>query len=426
MKTDSKHLSLVTRHLSLIVITSEKIFEGEAEALNRLFERGMEVLHLRKPFAAEAEMRKLLEQIDNRFHERIVLHDRFALLETFHLKGVHLNWRNTTPPARKGLSVSCSCHSLEELKAAGKYDYVFLSPIFDSISKAGYMHAFPHEELRVAKSSGLINERVVALGGISPATIPRAAAYGFGGIAVIGALWDDFPKTKDLGALFERFDTLQAPLFPPLLFISHQTKRYDYLQSIAIALEGGCRRIQLRMKEASPAEVEATGLRAKALCEPCGAELYIDDHVEVCRNIRAKGVHLGKTDMPPQEARRILGDDFIIGGTANTFEDIQRLYNEGVNYIGLGPFRFTATKKNLSPVIGQDGYRRIMAQCREHRIHFPVFAIGGIHPEDIPGIIHTGVSGIALSSTILEAKNPVAETKRIIEILNSIKTNGAE
>jgi thiamine-phosphate pyrophosphorylase len=199
-----------------------------------------------------------------------------------------------------------------------------------------------------------------------------------------------------------------------LLFITHQTERYDYLQSVEIALAGGCRRVQLRMKGAAPPEVEKTGRRAKELCCRYGAELYIDDHVEVCKNIRAKGVHLGKTDMPPSEARKLLGNGFVIGGTANTFEDIQRLTGEGVDYIGLGPFRFTTTKENLSPVIGLSGYRKIMGQCREQGFRLPVFAIGGITPDDIPEILSAGVSGIALSSAILRAKNPIEEVKRIM------------
>ena len=206
-----------------------------------------------------------------------------------------------------------------------------------------------------------------------------------------------------------------------LLFITHRTERYGYLQSIEMALEGGCRLIQLRMKDRPVAEVEKTGLQAKALCEKYSAKLFIDDHVEVCKNIRATGVHLGKTDMPPREARQLSGRGFVIGGTANTFMDIRRLKSEGVDYIGLGPFRFTTTKENLSPVIGLSGYRQIMEQCREDRIHLPVFAIGGITARDIPAILHTGVSGIALSSAILQAQNPVEETKRIMKLLRHEK-----
>lgn len=199
-----------------------------------------------------------------------------------------------------------------------------------------------------------------------------------------------------------------------LLFISHQTEKYTYLQSIEIALKGGCRHIQLRMKDAGEEEVELLARKALKLCEEYKASLYIDDHVEVCKRVGAVGVHLGKSDMPPAEARRTLGNGFIIGGTANTFEDIHYLYKEGVDYIGLGPFRFTTTKKNLSPILGLEGYRSIVSRCREEGVHLPILAIGGITAGDIPDIMQTGVSGIALSSTILNAANPVQETKEII------------
>lgn len=203
-----------------------------------------------------------------------------------------------------------------------------------------------------------------------------------------------------------------------LLFITHQTEKYNYLQSVEIALEGGCRQIQLRMKDAFPEEVERVGQLAKKMCDDYNANLYIDDHVGVCQNIRAKGVHLGKLDMPAHTVRNILEDDFIIGGTANTFHDILRLKQERVNYIGLGPFRFTTTKKNLSPILGLAGYQQIIKQCRENSIGLPIFAIGGITISDIPDIMSTGVSGIALSSTILNSADPIEETKKIINTIN--------
>lgn len=198
-----------------------------------------------------------------------------------------------------------------------------------------------------------------------------------------------------------------------LLFITHCTERYSYLESVEVALKGGCKQIQLRMKDAPVDEVERTAHKAKALCDVYSAQLYIDDHVEVCQRVRATGVHLGKLDMSPCEARKILGNEFIIGGTANTFEDIQRLADEGIDYIGLGPFRFTTTKKNLSPVLGLEGYKNILSRCKEADIHLPVLAIGGITMTDIPELIHTGISGIALSSTILQAEDPVEEMRRI-------------
>ncbi|GHS93612.1 hypothetical protein FACS1894207_0310 [Bacteroidia bacterium] len=409
--------------MKLIIITTEYFFEGEAAALNALFERGMEILHLRKPASTETELKNLIGQIDERFHRRIVLHDHFPLITPFHLKGIHLNGRNPERPVQVSASVSRSCHSIKELENTAGYDYVFLSPIFDSISKTGYTHAFSSEDLINAQSAGLINKQVIALGGIDAENISGSGKYGFGGAAVIGALWGNFPKDKDENALFERFDQLQIACKKVglrdrgLLFITHQTEHYTYLQSVEIALKGGCRMIQLRMKEASPQEVEQTGILAKALCQKYGADLYIDDHVEICKRIGATGVHLGKTDMPPGEARKILGKNFIIGGTANTFEDIQSLKAEGIDYIGLGPFRFTTTKKNLSPVIGLSGYKQIAEQCINQGINLPVFAIGGITADDIPEIINTGITGIAMSSTILQAENPIEETKKIINII---------
>lgn len=202
-----------------------------------------------------------------------------------------------------------------------------------------------------------------------------------------------------------------------LLFITHQTTRYSYPDSIEIALRGGCRQVQLRMKDATRDEVAEAARRAMKICAEHGADLYIDDHVEVCHRVGARGVHLGKHDMTPSEARRILGPDSIIGGTANTFDDILRLRDEGVDYIGLGPFRFTTTKKNLSPTLGLDGYSRIIEQCKEHKIELPIVAIGGITRGDITAIMTTGVKAIALSGSILTAVDPIKETEEIIKLI---------
>lgn len=198
-----------------------------------------------------------------------------------------------------------------------------------------------------------------------------------------------------------------------LLFITHQTRRYGYLQSVEMALRGGCRQIQLRMKEVPPNEVEAVAKLAKALCDRHRASLFINDHVAVCQSVGATGVHLGKTDMPPAKARHMLGAQAVIGATANSFEDILTLAGTGIDYVGLGPFRFTATKKNLSPVIGLSGYQDIIKQCRDRGIGLPIFAIGGIRRTDIPDLLQAGVSGIALSSAILEADDPVSEMREI-------------
>ena len=200
-------------------------------------------------------------------------------------------------------------------------------------------------------------------------------------------------------------------------FITHYTEQYSYLDSVRIALEGGCRWIQLRMKDASTEEILPIAKEALTLCREYEATFIIDDHVELAKQVKADGVHLGKSDMPIAEARRILGKDFIIGGTANTFEDVLGHHKAGADYIGCGPFRFTTTKKNLSPVLGLEGYRRIVWQMKEAGIHLPIVAIGGITEADIPELMQTGVNGIALSGSILRAKNPIEEMKKIMTLI---------
>ena len=199
-------------------------------------------------------------------------------------------------------------------------------------------------------------------------------------------------------------------------FITHFTVTVSYLDSVRIALEGGCRWIQLRMKDASEKELQTTAIAAKELCRQYNATFIIDDNVELVKQIQADGVHLGKRDMPIKEARKVLGNDFLIGGTANTFEDVQRHYADGADYIGCGPFRFTTTKKRLSPILGMEGYRNIRQQMQLHHINIPIVAIGGINKEDIPQFKAFGLNGIALSGTILRAKDPVEEMKEVMAL----------
>ncbi|WP_308225845.1 thiamine phosphate synthase [uncultured Prevotella sp.] len=200
-------------------------------------------------------------------------------------------------------------------------------------------------------------------------------------------------------------------------FITHSNTRYDYVEGARLALEGGCRWIQLRMKDAQEVDFLLAAKQIGAMCKEYGATFILDDHVELVGITGADGVHLGKNDMPVDDARNQLGANRIIGGTANTFEDVERLWRQGANYIGCGPYRFTTTKKNLSPVLGLDGYRHIISKMKAHDINLPVVAIGGILQPDIKDVMATGVSGIAVSGAILNAENPVEEMKRFIDSL---------
>lgn len=203
-----------------------------------------------------------------------------------------------------------------------------------------------------------------------------------------------------------------------LQFITHCNSRYGYVESARLALEGGCRWIQLRMKDAPAEEILANAEKIRRMCDSYKAVLILDDHVELVEQCGADGVHLGKNDMPVNEARKILGPGKIIGGTANTLDDIRMHYANGADYIGCGPYRFTSTKKNLSPLLGTEGYRSITAHMKEENIHIPVVAIGGILFEDIDGIMETGVSGIAISGSIMNAENPVLEMERTVAKIN--------
>ena len=197
-------------------------------------------------------------------------------------------------------------------------------------------------------------------------------------------------------------------------FITHETGSIGYVEGARMALEGGCKWIQLRMKDASDDEVRQAAAEIQPMCKEHEAVFLLDDRVKLAKELHADGVHLGKNDMPIDEARRILGEEYIIGGTANTFEDIQRIAAQGADYIGCGPFRFTTTKKNLAPVLGIEGYRDIIAKMRNAGINIPMVAIGGITPDDIDEILATGVQGIAVSGTVLNADDPVAMMKSLL------------
>jgi len=202
-----------------------------------------------------------------------------------------------------------------------------------------------------------------------------------------------------------------------LQFITNESDKYSHLEGAKLALEGGCRWIQLRMKKSSRDEIISVAQELKRECERYDAILIIDDYPDIAIEIKADGVHLGKNDMNPIEARNLMGEEYIIGGTANCFEDIKILVDANVDYIGLGPYRFTKTKEKLSPILGINGYKDIIKKCRENSINTPIVAIGGIKIDDIPALIKSGANGVAISGYILRDDNPTLKTKEIINTL---------
>lgn len=190
-----------------------------------------------------------------------------------------------------------------------------------------------------------------------------------------------------------------------LHYISQAAAQGSHLAAIEKVLKKGGKWIQLRVKEQAEEEVLELAMEASLLCSAYNAKLIINDYPRIALEVGAYGVHLGLDDMPVPEARAILGHSKCIGGTANTFGDILRRAAEGVDYIGLGPYCFTTTKKNLSPVLGLEGYCRILQQMDKAGIAIPVIAIGGIGLPDIDLLLSAGVHGIAVSGLLTGSNN---------------------
>lgn len=193
-----------------------------------------------------------------------------------------------------------------------------------------------------------------------------------------------------------------------------------HLENIQAACEAGCRWVQLRIKHAPESIIASEALLAKAICADYGATLIINDFPHIAKAVGADGVHVGKNDMTVAEARKIMGSEAIVGGTANTLEDILQHVQDGASYVGVGPYRFTTTKQKLSPILGLEGIYAIMRQLKALNIDIPIIAIGGILAADVPDLMRTGIHGIAISGLLTHA----TDKKQLVSaIMNNIQLN---
>jgi thiamine-phosphate pyrophosphorylase len=190
-----------------------------------------------------------------------------------------------------------------------------------------------------------------------------------------------------------------------LQYISQGNTVEEQLYNIHKALDNGCDWIQMRFKKNYSDDAFTLAEAVKMLCKEYLATFIINDNVHLAKQLDADGVHLGLSDMSVEEARLILGKTKIIGGTANTFENVLQRRAENCDYIGLGPFQFTTTKQNLSPILGLDGYRLIIGQMKAKNIQIPIYAIGGITLENVESLMKTGIHGIAVSGLITQTEN---------------------
>lgn len=203
-------------------------------------------------------------------------------------------------------------------------------------------------------------------------------------------------------------------MYNKLQYISQGKTIEQQLYNIHQALDAGCDWIQMRFKNQTAKNNFALAEAVKFLCEEYLANFIVNDNLYLAQQIAADGVHLGLSDMKIDEARAILGATKIIGGTANTFEDIVNHAKNGCDYIGLGPFRFTNTKEKLSPILGLAGYYDILEKLKKNNIEIPIYAIGGITLKDLNPLIETGIHGIAVSGIITKSD----EKELLIQQLN--------
>lgn len=215
----------------------------------------------------------------------------------------------------------------------------------------------------------------------------------------------------------KKINSPETPIEERLQFITNQWSEISIPQQVENVCKGGCRWIQLRLKETDIETWIKIGVEVKTICREFGAKFIVNDHVEFALRANADGVHLGKEDMAPEKARELLGQDKIIGGTANNAEEIKELYKKGVNYVGLGPFRYTTTKQKLSPTLGQEGFHNIMNELNAHEITLPVFGIGGIEPGDVEELTVTGIHGVVVSSALVNSGDIEQSTKQLINKL---------
>ncbi|MBD5355944.1 MAG: thiamine phosphate synthase [Bacteroides sp.] len=208
-----------------------------------------------------------------------------------------------------------------------------------------------------------------------------------------------------------------------LQYITNTDCATPVADQIFAVIDGGCRWVQIRMKDASDDEIRKVVEAVMPKCIEKEVFLLLDDRVELAKELNVGGVHLGKDDMPCSKARMILGPAAVIGVTANTFADVVAVSNLDIDYYGIGPFATTTTKKHLAPVLGIEGIRQICTDMNEKEINIPKVAVGGIKYEDVLPLIEAGVNGVAVSGAIAFAKDLVKETERFVASMPNYEGN---
>lgn len=381
-----------------IGITSEvEVFREQERIINFIQSGYVDYFHIRKPSFSEQQMREYLAVFPKEVRQKLSLHDFHSLAFEMRIGGIHINKRNPILKEEyKKKRISVSCHSIEQVKEwKEKSNYVFLSPIFDSISKKDYKSAFSFDELKKYFNNKILDNKVVALGGVTKDNIKELENIGFSYCALLSDLWQ----------------------LPKVMFITPNKTKEEIIKECNIVLQEGIKFIQLRMKKASNDEILDVAKQIRPVCDKYCAILIVDDKIELLKSNLFDGVHLGKNDMPIKQAKQITQNKYLLGATCNTIQDVQKAIGNGADYLGIGPYKYTTTKQNLAPILGLEGYKNIIKYMRENKLTTPFYAIGGITLEDLQPLKKIGIFGIALSGTISTATNKQSIIKEILKTL---------
>lgn len=369
----------------IVVFTSPDEVPDEIEKLKTLLRAGVDRIHIRKPSWSRVRIENMARQLPERHRDRFIIHPGDAK----------------------------SSHSLIGLlECPSDRKYQFLSPIFDSISKQGYRAAFDiksdngKEELRDAISNATVP--VYALGGVTVDKIPELESLGFSGAAFLGEVWNRPGGYEEL----LRYLRLRNGR---MQFVTDAATPEETAHQALQAISGGCRWVQVRMKDAEVSDVAKAVKMIHSECtDRCPFTLIVDDHAELLAMPEVDGVHLGQKDMSPSDARKLGDTSKIIGLTVNRPDQLIGNEYADVDYYGIGPYRFTGTKKRLAPVLGINGYCTIKSEMERIGDRRSYVAIGGIKAADIPLLLEARVPGIAVAGAIAHAADPVSATQALI------------
>lgn len=412
--------------MKLTVISPEADDPRELSVLEELFGHGLADYHVRKPGWSRDQLAAYLRRVPAKHHPLLILHSHHDLAAEFGVGGVHerddpAKGMAATPRADVGRSLlrSRAVHDLPALQQAiDRYDRVFLGPIFPSISKPGHQPRLDQAALKRILARPRRAE-VFAVGGIAPPQLRQCRQLGFDGVAAHGAIWQDPAGPVVAYRVLEgtlRMEAILAARLVPVMALTQDGIALSHAEQARALVDAGARWIQLRMKDAESLDWLNTAVEVVTICHDAGAICTINDSANAAIVSGADGVHLGRLDQDWVAARKQVGKDMILGGTVNNAEDAVRAADSGVlDYVGIGPLRFTPTKRKLAPVLGPDGIAALLPLLDG----LPAWAIGGVRPADLPALRHAGLAGVAVSSALYEKNRVTANYLNFVMAWNA-------